>query len=124
MTMMAIMAGCKFEFEFCTQFSSELRANYFAFIIPAGNFNSAVYDIYYIFLRFILPGMIFTIKKHIDNFHNITVGIPFGIPTAFVALLLPQFTGCQTGYTAKFILGQFWSFFAKIGWFLKVVLFF
>ena len=37
MTMMAIMAGCKFEFEFCTQFSSELRANYFAFIIPAGN---------------------------------------------------------------------------------------
>ena len=56
---MAIMAGCKFEFEFCAQFSSELRANYFAFIIPAGNFNSAVYDIYYIFLRFILPGIIF-----------------------------------------------------------------
>ena len=56
---MAIMAGCKFEFEFCAQFSSELRANYFAFIIPAGNFNNAVYDIYYIFLRFILPGIIF-----------------------------------------------------------------
>ena len=65
MTMMAIMAGCKFEFEFCAQFSSELRANYFAFIIPAGNFNSAVYDIYYIFLRFIPKGMIFTIKKNI-----------------------------------------------------------
>ena len=63
MTIMAIMAGCKFEFEFCAQFSSELRANYFAFIIPAGNFNNAVYDIYYIFLRFILPGMIFTIKN-------------------------------------------------------------
>ena len=56
MTIMAIMAGCKFEFEFCAQFSSELRANYFAFIIPAGNFNNAVYDIYHIFLRFILPG--------------------------------------------------------------------
>ena len=90
MTMMAIMAGCKFEFEFCAQFSSELRANYFAFIIPAGNFNSAVYDIYYIFLRFLLQGMIFTIKKtYIDNFHDITVGIPLGIQTVFVALLLP-----------------------------------